>query len=325
MCLIAQRSNPAFHIPQDVIEYNRRANPDGFGLAWRNKKEIRYKKFAPEAWQAFEKLLRDIDATGVQYVAHWRKATHGKPCEELSHPFHYKDAEGNAILAFHNGIIDIDTDANESDTSAFVYRVLSELPYGWWLKPAWNFLVESSIGWSKLLLMTAKEDIIINASKWMKQSGLNYSTYPTGMTYTVTPKLADVARGVVDTGGAWSDKTAKDAQAAFYAAQAKYPHLFEDELEEELLPIEDDASVRYPGHDRLRWTRANGWTHYEHKLAFLNEVPYDVTGKKEDKQGDVVCDTCRTEGDFYVIDGAVYVDIAHNLQVDDENETGGEG
>src|SRR6186713_2392545 len=106
MCLIAHRPPRQGNLPNRVIEYNRRSNPDGFGIAWREGDNLRFQKFAPDAVSAFETKLKELDRDqDIEYVAHWRKATHGPVCEEMSHPFTYDDPKDGQVLVFHNGIV----------------------------------------------------------------------------------------------------------------------------------------------------------------------------------------------------------------------------
>ena len=131
MCLIVHRTKFNTHITEEIITYNKWLNPDGFGLAWRDS-QLRYERFGPDDFSKFRELLVKIDDMSVEYVAHFRKATHGDACLDLSHPYPYKDKSGKFMLAFHNGILDIKTYEGESDTLAFVKRVLAKLEHGWW-------------------------------------------------------------------------------------------------------------------------------------------------------------------------------------------------
>ena len=182
MCLIIHREagKRTSNVPESILDHNRYQNPDGFGVAWRTSKGLEYEKFdkGADEYQKFKDLVLTLDKTEVEYVAHFRKATHGPVCRELSHPFEYQDTRVGQVLVFHNGIIDIDTDKGESDTSQFVKTVLANMQTKWWRKPAYRFLIEKSIGWSRLLIMTKTETIRLNAKDWKQENGIYYSCAP---------------------------------------------------------------------------------------------------------------------------------------------------
>lgn len=187
MCLIAQRIKPKAHIPAKVVEHNSLANPDGFGIAWREGPTLRFEKFGPKDKPAFLGLLDRIDKTRMPYTAHFRKATHGDVCADMSHPFPYTDANGDEALVFHNGIISIKPAPGESDTLAFVKRILAHLPDGWWNNNAIRTLVEDYIGWSRILIMTPKWDVYLNRSLWTRENGFLYSVAPLPAPIKFTP------------------------------------------------------------------------------------------------------------------------------------------
>jgi hypothetical protein len=229
MCLIAHREingKRGSNIPNDVIDYNLLHNPDGFGIAWRDPVEgLQWTKFGPtvDDGKAFRTMLKAIDAdTTIEYVAHWRMATHGDKCIEMSHPFAYQDRDGNEVILFHNGIIDIDTAKGESDTSAWVRKVLAKLPPRWWDDPGIVGLVEHDIGWSRLALMTWDETVRINQTDWENKGGIWYSTEPRGYlskTYTWPDDDKDEENDLIkasiipyktNTPGVWYHRTGVD-------------------------------------------------------------------------------------------------------------------
>lgn len=190
MCLIIHREanrrkpNKAARLPYEVMSHNRWANPDGFGVAWRDKEGLKYEKFGigHEQYDMFEQLVFELDARGsIEYVAHYRKATQGPPCQALSHPYEYNDPKEGKTLVFHNGIININAATNESDTEVFVRDILANLPSRWWADDGIRNLVEVSIGWSRLLLMTENETVRLegeSSNSWRKENGIWYSTSP---------------------------------------------------------------------------------------------------------------------------------------------------
>lgn len=308
MCLIAHREvkgGRGSNIPNSVIEYNRTKNPDGFGIAWRNNGKIQYQKFAPSDVGAFEKLLKSIDRqTHIEYVAHWRLATTGKPCENLSHPFPYEDAKDGEVLVFHNGVIDIDVadKERESDTLAFVRDVLARLEPRWWNKSHLRFLVEGSTGWSRLLLMTKKRTIRLNTDGWNLDNGIWYSqrqwsnvpVKQPNVPMAVVPATTSDIISYVGGRKSWEDST-DDSDAYLEWQEKRYgAKRLADSIDEN----EDESNVAWSG-----WSDGGHWV-------------YPVTGLDQEGLGGepfgtVICGECNTEGDYYVEDGKCYADIVH--------------
>lgn len=295
MCLIAHRTvnspNGGSNIPNAVIEFNGRINPDGFGIAWRDpKKGLLSKKFAPKDFGDFKKFLKKIDKqTSIEYVAHWRKATHGPACYDLSHPFEYKNDGDGDVLVFHNGIIDIDTTPTESDTEVFVKRILARMPNRWWAESALLYLVEEAISWSRLLIMTAKETVRINESSWEVQNGIWYSTTPVpkGYSANVTPMYAfgtnpSHQKTVATDGGGW--RVVSEGELV-------------DDMENEW---EEDPDIIYATNDT--------WTHMGH-------VVHPINGNLNE-EGECICEKCNTTGKFYVVNGRKFCDLRHDFDSD---------
>jgi predicted glutamine amidotransferase len=275
MCLIALRDNVGAHIPNDVIEYNRTHNPDGFGIAWRNNGKLLYKKFGPKEWDAFHTLLKKVDKMPVVYAAHWRFATHGKPCAELSHPYEYKDKDGRWNLLFHNGVIRIDTPKEESDTLSFVKKIASNLAHDWWKDSAIRWAIEEAIGWSRILIMTNKNDVILNREAWVNEGGVLYSTTP-------------IVRSVTKQ---W---TKTDDSHFMIASGVIMPEEDEDEAK-----IADDV-ITHAGHP-IEIT-AEGLEDYE-------------DGEQGEEYGATRCLECGSKGSYIYIDGKMYVDMVHRIEL----------
>lgn len=299
MCLIIHRESGS-NVPNDVLDYNKHLNPDGFGIAWREAGKVLYEKFAPKEYGAFKDLLKSIDKQAdVEYVAHFRRATHGPVCQEMSHPFPYEDEKDGEVLVFHNGIIDIDAPKTESDTSQFVKAVLAKMEPRWWKKAAYRFLVEQSVGWSRLLIMTEKETIRLNEKSWVKQGGIWYSTTPVPASY-----------------GKAKHKGAKDTAPKYLGSgkgseqQYRAPWLKPDTGGDDGFVSIDtvtDASTGSTGKD---------WYSQGHIIEAVTALDGN-----EDQQGIAVCTVCRTDGDFYLIGGQVFLDIPHlDIPDDDEDE-----
>lgn len=280
MCLIIHREagDTTSKVPQYVLDYNKYSNPDGFGLAWREPDGLKYEKFgaSPDDYRAFETLLKVIDATDYEYVAHFRKATHGPVCKELSHPFPYEDPKQGEVLVFHNGIIGIDIEKGESDTSQFVKTVLSNMDSSWWKKPAYRYLVENSIGWSRLLIMTENETVRLRAKDWQSEDGIFYSCQP------APPSLKSYP--------------AKESYEAFG-----------------LTGDDDDDEYDYiagVGVAAKNMKLGSEWKHAGHWVAAES---YNKDEFLEEEYGFAKCRTCGADGEWYIVDGATYTEMDHGM------------
>jgi hypothetical protein len=315
MCLIVHREvkgGRGSNIPNHVIEYNRKKNPDGFGIAWRQGGKLQHQKFAPNDHGAFEKLLKTIDKQShIEYVAHWRFATTGEPCEDLSHPFPYEDAKDGEVLVFHNGVIDIETaDKKESDTLAFVRNVLAKLEPQWWKKSHLRFLVEGSTGWSRLLLMTKKQTIRLNAGGWNLDGGIWYSqkqfapfvpaTKPMSLSLAKDGEFASPATKLLtaDSGLDDDNKDDSDAYLAWQESRNRNKRLV-DSIDEDPDDFDDfdDEGIQWSG-----WMDEGHWV-------------YPVTGLDIGGGGEAICAECNTQGEYYVEGGKSYANISHIIKL----------
>jgi hypothetical protein len=317
MCLIAWRQAGGPSIPDEVIKRNLTINPDGFGLMWRDAEGVGYRKFAPSEKDEFTALLARVDGMGLEFGAHWRKATHGRTDREMAHPYYYTDASGTPIVLMHNGIVSIKTDKHESDTYRFVHGVLAHMETGWWDVGHLRFLVESSIGWSRFLLMTPTETVVINEDEWVKHEGIDYSCRPI---YTAPAK-------VWANGSAWSDERGRDLTPLTIRK-------VESATDPLLLPVPSATNVGSAssngaksgsetvsgfGEEPSDWEKEQFgpfWQHAGHyvmKLLRMEESDGVTTGE-------AACWDCGEEGDYYVIDDQTYFDIDHIVEVNDEQD-----
>lgn len=324
MCLIVHRTvnknGRGRKLPSKIIDHNRKSNPDGFGIAWRSpEKGVVSQKFAPSEFDEFRALLETIDAQrSIEYIAHFRTATHGAKCKDLAHPFIYEDPAGESVAVFHNGIIDIKAYEGESDTSQFVKSVLARLPANWWDNSALIYLVEQAIGWSRLAIMTDNETIRLNQKAWERIDGIWYSTAPIPKVYApakvyngyngkvtapytktpdslptgiVTPTfrtLADATSGVASEGGLVPFPNDGDE---------------EDEADEEGIGMGIDPDL-----PDIALPNPTGWLHNGHTVSPVSTESGD---NEDDKYGNCICEVCNTTGDFYRIEGQIYIDLAH--------------
>lgn len=306
MCIIIHRAYGS-NVPNDVLEHNRKKNPDGFGLAWRdNNGSLHYRKYAPTAYSDFHAALKAVDRDPkIEYVAHYRFATHGPACERLSHPFPYEDEDGNEVLVFHNGIINIQTPAEESDTSHFVNRVLASLPSGWWRNPAMRFLVENAIGGSRLLVMTKDETVRFNERYWTDKGGIMYSTDPGPYKSSWLPKGAEPKP---TTPSNIVKYTPPKQWTAPEPKKGKKKHRHETKSY-------DSRNFGFTDAD----DDVQGWRHMGHWVESLDTEFLDPDSG-EDKVCAVICVDCQNTGEVYVIDGTVFIDVSHGVEMDDNED-----
>lgn len=289
MCMIAFRplhkgKGPG-NMPATVIETAMNRHPDGFGVAYRQDGRLHVERFGPHARKQFRKALKRIDRQRVEYVAHFRFATHGPKAESHSHPYEYVDPTEGRVLVFHNGVIDIRTTATESDTQVFVRDVLAALPSAWWRSPALRFLVGQSIGWSRLVVMTAHETVNLQERDGEWDGGLWYSSNHKPITHK-----APVTAGK----GSW-------------------------------LPAPDRVTFtpKPSGGTLIGLPSATAqYRHLGHPLTVVK--PFDKA-KDGSASKAVRCVPCKTVGDVYTQDGEVYFDLTHKVALIEDGALVAEG
>jgi predicted glutamine amidotransferase len=287
------------NIPNAVIDTAMKRHSDGFGVAWREFDDagvphLFERRFGPKDGKRFRKMLKRVDAAGVEYVTHFRYATHG-PCDEAhAHPYIYEDTdpEVGTVMVFHNGVIDIPTKAEESDTEVFVRDVLANLPSRWWTRREFTYLVGESIGWSRLVIMTATETVSLQDDDGTWDAGLWYSSNHKPYSVSTTYKGGSVQSAYSTS--AYLTQGVKDAHESWEALKAK--------AEEGDFDPSRPAGI------------TTGMMHGGHNVTFLEEVNLAVDIVSE---AGVVCDTCYTVGDLYVIEGTAFIDMAHRAMAED--------
>lgn len=312
MCIIIHREQGS-NVPNSVLEHNRKKNPDGFGLAWRDDEGLHHKKYAPTAYDEFHDMLKRLDRNpSIEYVAHYRFATHGPACERLSHPFPYEDEDGNEVLVFHNGIINIQTESHESDTSRFVERVLANLPTGWWNNSAIRFLVEQSVSGSRLLVMSAKNTVRLNERLWTQQNGIFYSTepgpYKPATNYAATyPRPGQVVKYTPKATWEKEDNRKQGKKNKHGRSRHVPAPSFEKST--------DDRNFGFKDAD----DEPQGWMHNGHWVESLDSQRL-AEDPSEDVACSAICTECQTMGEVYIIGGTTFIDVSHGDEVRDEDE-----
>jgi len=154
MCLAIYQPE-GIEIPVDYLRNGYDNNPDGAGFSyfddnWNVKtyKALSFSKFIAAYTDKWEK-----HGQSSPFSIHFRWATHGTKGIENVHPF-MVDQHTSLI---HNGIIDCKIpNKNMSDTAAFVKHYLPSLPDRWYDNDYLYDMVQSYIGGSKLVILTAK-------------------------------------------------------------------------------------------------------------------------------------------------------------------------
>jgi hypothetical protein len=131
-------------------------NKDVYGIpSIRIKKSMDFETFYDKYTKAVE---RNPNST---FLIHFRVATHGMIDEYNCHPF--KINKGQAFI--HNGIIpNMPNEGKEdhrSDTRIYKDRVLCKLPRGWESNPAIQYMIEATIGSSKLAVLNIDNSFVI--------------------------------------------------------------------------------------------------------------------------------------------------------------------
>jgi predicted glutamine amidotransferase len=142
------------------------ANDDGCGLAYVENGEVKiYKTLSFANFYTVYDQQMQINPDR-KFLIHFRIRTQGLVDSDNCHPFQI-DAQHAFI---HNGHIPkmpkCDT---KSDTRIFNEQVLQQLPEGWMTNPGIHFLLEQSIGFSKLCVINhLNEVLVINeaAGEW---------------------------------------------------------------------------------------------------------------------------------------------------------------
>lgn len=352
MCLIAHRplgpNGRGSHIPNDVIDTALLRHPDGFGVAWRKgvgaDAVLTWEKFGPNQRKQFRRLLKRLDRqVTTEYVAHFRYATQGKPCVELSHPYEYEDPEEGTVLVFHNGIIDIDARPSESDTLVFTRDVLAHLPSAWWRNPGITKAIEMATEYSKLVLMTRTETVNLNKSDGTVDNGLWYSSNHKSIAsnYNWGPLPDSGSRSVTDEdmakmgwvktpSGAWR----KDAQTG----------VVRDNGTTSIVPYREATGHDIETERYTRWLASSrdtlnddewddprphakmGGPAYRHEYEDGGHAltPLVNISKTHDTiyPDAILCDECYTIGDVHIVQGYALVDIKHKFGELAEEVTG---
>jgi hypothetical protein len=277
-------------------------HPDGFGIATRVDGTLRVERFAPGDRKAFRKALKVADASGHEYAAHWRFATSGPVDAAHAHPYTYIDPIEGTVAVSHNGIIDIKHDRKrESDTEVFVRDVLAALPSGWWRDAAQRYLVAGAIGYSKLVVMTAAETVVINEGLGKVDGGIWYSSDHRPSKWTKGWRPAQPVRVPA--------AAHKSASEAYKVLTGQAPATPSPTLPLALGEVTgDDAYVpdRSAGTFDVDMLTEDGYRVAPLvPISLATEHVYRAAGR---------CEHCGRLADIWVVDGRAYADLEHDAE-----------
>lgn len=193
MCIIIL--NKKNLLSKEHFKNSQKANNDGFGMAYIVNNELKTYKTIAYSWKDnYKHYLKIRNQTDKPILLHFRFATHGEKTLKNTHPFFISD-----VAMVHNGIIDIDGDANKSDTVLFG-ELLEKLPNinELLLNDSFKKIIENYIGlFNKLAFLFKNGDYkIYNEAQghWQNEnwySNYGYLDYPIGLLPTIKDKWAD--------------------------------------------------------------------------------------------------------------------------------------
>jgi hypothetical protein len=161
------------------------ANHDGCGFAVRIKGQVLIEK---GLWSFEEFWARILPYMQYDAIIHFRMASMGTVNAENCHPFAL--VGGGALI--HNGHMQAYGTLSQSDTSQWVEHVLNPLLRTYpdaLSQPTIQTLLADSIGYSKMVLLTAKDTLILNEETGHAKGGIWYSNRSYQAPKPVTPDL----------------------------------------------------------------------------------------------------------------------------------------
>lgn len=196
MCIIAALL-PGLKLNKETFDRCWDRNPDGFGVAYLFNGGLRIKKtkHKKDAWSIYHNV--DRVAPDSAKILHFRIGTHGTNDINNCHPFMID----NDTCFAHNGIITgvPDCDRKErNDTRVFNDTVLKHLPKDFYKHYHYTLLIESFIGYSKLVFLnTSNELYIMNQVKgeWHEGVWFSNSGYKAVVKY-VAPLPPSLPKGI---------------------------------------------------------------------------------------------------------------------------------
>lgn len=146
-------------LTRETLQQCWKSNPDGAGMIYTNNNQIQIFKEMTNFDKFYKEYSKQRKANkSSNFVLHFRIATSGKIDKTNCHPFNV-----NKNLSFvHNGMITIEQlNKNVSDTYTFNELILKKLPSNFLNNHAIIDLIESYIGYSKLIFLDSDNNASI--------------------------------------------------------------------------------------------------------------------------------------------------------------------
>lgn len=152
-----------------------RGNPDGAGFAVSDGVSVEVRK----GFFNYKDFMKEVEPfMDYPLLIHFRLATHGAKNERNCHPFTLRDG---SIAVVHNGIINIQSDKENSDTANFVKLVMDPLDDKFGIQSSLvKYLIEEAIGYTNKIacMMPDGHPVIFNENAgthegeiWFSNSG----------------------------------------------------------------------------------------------------------------------------------------------------------
>lgn len=182
MCIILIKEHNKKFPDVETLSNCFENNPDGAGFMYVKKSEVIIKK----GFMTINSLLDAIDQEEINpkstVIYHFRQATHGKIGKSQCHPFPISKSEEDIkavefvtdIGFAHNGIIDIVSTSEMSDSMVFAKNLAGESirPHLFNNDEIFELVVMASKG-SKLVFLN--KDFVKRTGTWIENKGLLFS------------------------------------------------------------------------------------------------------------------------------------------------------
>ena len=188
MCIIAIKKANQPLPDEKIMETMCRNNSDGAGFCYCLNGEVRIQKgyMTYEAFaEALNKVSEKIDTYATPMLFHFRIATHGGVNSALCHPFptskNMSDLKcltaSTKLGIVHNGIIDIKTKKDVSDTMTYISERLAKRynkDRDFYKSRKQRKVIQSEIGSSKMAFLNYRGEIY-TVGDFIEDNGILYS------------------------------------------------------------------------------------------------------------------------------------------------------
>lgn len=169
--------NTAGTLPLKTFKQCWKSNPDGAGFCYYDGKKINIHK-EMKSYKILHEKYSEIRAKfpTIDIAIHFRIATHGRINMTNCHPFKINERAG----FIHNGMINgLESSADFSDTYLFNETILKKLPANFINNTAILTLLGEFIGYSKLVIISGGNSVIVNEElgHWNGENWYSNSSY----------------------------------------------------------------------------------------------------------------------------------------------------